>query len=86
MDTPDIPPALRDETALAMGRISDAAEVLRLASELRSARAAVAAEADVRLAVHAARDLGISWQSIGGALGVRTEAAHERFSRKSSRG
>jgi hypothetical protein len=56
---------------------------LRDASHLRDIIAAVeqtrVAEAELRRAVHAAREAGDSWTVIGMALGVTRQAAQKRF-------
>jgi hypothetical protein len=56
---------------------------LRDASHLREIIAAVeqtrVADAELRRAVHAAREAGDSWTVIGMALGVTRQAAQKRF-------
>jgi hypothetical protein len=40
------------------------------------------AQKDLQAAALAANDRGISWQSIGDALGIRRGAAYQRFRRR----
>jgi hypothetical protein len=37
---------------------------------------------DIQRAVDTARGLGVSWQAIGDALGIRRESAYQRFHRR----
>ena len=48
--------------------------------EYRHRLVELGADARVR-AVQAARDAGLSWDDIGGALGMSRQAAHKRFGR-----
>jgi hypothetical protein len=70
-------------TACALERITDSAEVLRLAKERKSPPAVSAAQYDLDRVVLVAIDLGVSWQNIGDVLGINRGAAYQRFRRRS---
>jgi anti-sigma B factor antagonist len=72
-----------DDTASAvagaMQRITDTSHAMIAVKHGQLDSAAVAARDELASAVGAARDLGVSWQTIGDALGMRRGAAYQRF-------
>lgn len=72
--------------ALAILRIAEAVDVVRSAKQDPIADKLAAAKRNLRTTVEAAVDRGISWQMIGGALGVRRGAAYQRFRRPPATG
>ena len=72
-------PTPEDARIEAIGRITNASEVLTALGKDRSEGDIAAAKTELALAVGAARDLDISWQTIGDALGMRRGAAYQRF-------
>jgi hypothetical protein len=70
------------DDARAIERIKDADRAVRLAKEQLSITAFAVAKDELRSAVLAAHDLGVSWQSIGDGLGIRRGAAYQRFRRR----
>jgi hypothetical protein len=67
---------------VAIDRITDAADAVPLAR--RRNHLALAAAQDVLIAAvrTAVYEAGVSWQSVGDALGIRRGAAYQRFRRK----
>jgi anti-sigma B factor antagonist len=65
--------------AVAIRRITDASELMTALGKARSGTDIDAARNELALAVGAARDLDVSWQTIGDALGMRRGAAYQRF-------
>lgn len=59
--------------------IKVAADAVASAKQDRRADAIARAEHDLRTVVQAANAGGASWQSIGEVLGMRREAAYQRF-------
>jgi hypothetical protein len=75
-----LPPPSRH--VVAIDRITDAAGAVLLARR-HGHRAAEAAQDDLVAAVRTAvYDVGVSWQSVGEALGIRRGAAYQRFRRR----
>jgi anti-sigma B factor antagonist len=63
---------------LALRRITDTSDAMSLVKD-RDSDEAIAAKSELAWAVGIARDLGVSWQTIGDALGMRRGAAYQRF-------
>lgn len=72
-------PAAR--TATALQGIEAAAVGLTAAKRTRSADVIAHAQHELRVAVHAARDLDVQWGSIGSALGIARGNAYQRYRR-----
>jgi len=70
---------------IAIRRIVDAADAVASAKRSRMADEVASAQTELRAATLAANDRGVSWQSIGDALGIRRGAAYQRFRRRSQR-
>ena len=66
-------------------RIIAAADAANSAKQCRTVDRLSVAEQELRCVVQAAHDRGISWQTIGDALGLRRGAAYERYRRRSDR-
>ena len=62
-------------------RIIAAADAASSARQCRTEAAISVAEKELRCVVQAAHDRGVSWQTIGDALGLRRGAAYERYRR-----
>ena len=62
-------------------RIIAAADAANSAKQCRTDDTLSAAENELRSVIQEANDRGISWQSIGDALGLRRGAAYQRFRR-----
>lgn len=75
-------PAHEDPRAVAIRRITIASEAIALVGKTRSHGEVLVAKSELAHAVGAARDLDISWQTIGDALGMRRGAAYQRFRRR----
>ncbi|WP_173008489.1 STAS domain-containing protein [Mycolicibacterium sp. P1-18] len=71
--------APEDPRADAIRRIAAASEVIASVTTTWPVDEIVAAKADLALAVGAARDLAVSWQAVGDALGMRRGNAYQRF-------
>ncbi|MCW2513332.1 MAG: hypothetical protein JWR11_2374 [Mycobacterium sp.] len=65
-----------------INRILDAANDVEMAKRRQDVPGVDFAESDLRVAVLAAVDSGISWQMVGDALGLRRGAAYQRFRRR----
>lgn len=65
--------------AALLADIVDAAGVVARAKARRDGEALAAEQRDLHALVRAARDRGVSWQTIGDALGLRRGAAYQRF-------
>lgn len=76
----DVPPRLRDDAA-AIQRIRAAGDAEYSAKQSRMTEAIAAAKEELCATVQAANDGGVSWQTIGDALGLRRGAAYQRFRR-----
>jgi hypothetical protein len=65
-----------EDLDLKPGDLRDASRVREIIAAVEQTRVA---EAELRRAVHAAREAGDSWTVIGMALGVTRQAAQKRF-------
>jgi hypothetical protein len=79
-----VAPRSQHEAAAAIRRIRDAADAVYSAKQGPMTGALAVANEDLRATVQAARDVGVSWQTIGNALGLRRGAAYQRFRHRST--
>lgn len=70
--------------AVEIQRIIAAADAVISAKQCRTLDALAVAQTELRLVVQAANDQGVSWQTIGDALGLRRGAAYKRYHRGSN--
>ena len=77
LDSPSAAP--EDPCADAIQRIAVASEVMASITTTWPVDEIVAAKADLACAVGTARELDVSWQAIGDALGMRRGNAYQRF-------
>jgi hypothetical protein len=67
----------------AIQRIIEADAVCHQAKADRTSKHIAAAECALQAAIDAATDDGVTWQTIGDALGIRRGNAYQRFRRRS---
>ena len=68
----------------AIREIADAATAVDSAKRSLDGDAVARAKEDLRATVVSANDYGMSWQTIGDALGIRRGSAYQRFRRRSA--
>ena len=68
----------------AIREITDAATAVDLAKRSLDGSAVARAKEDLRATVVSANEYGVSWQTIGDALGIRRGSAYQRFRRRSA--
>lgn len=69
--------------AVEIQRIIVAADAVISAKQCQEVDTLSVAETELRYVVQAANDQGVSWQSIGDAMGLRRGAAYQRYRHRS---